>query len=64
MNSNDSFVMSCSNCKHSIFYPTVGRYKCIKHDCFSEDLCDEYKISNTDEIDGLAGDGKEDGEED
>ena len=48
--------MSCSNCKHSIFYPTVGKYKCIKHDCFSEDLCDEF--------DGLAADGREDGEED
>lgn len=64
MNSNDSFIMSCSNCKHSIFYPTVGRYKCIKHDCFSENICDEYKISCDDEIEGLAGDGKEDGEED
>lgn len=64
MNSNSSFIMSCANCKHSIFYPTVGRYKCIKHDCFSEDLCDEYKISCDDEIEGLAGDGKEDGEED
>ena len=56
--------MSCSNCKHSIFYPTVGKYKCIKHDCFSEDLCDEYKFSaDIDDFDGLAADGREDEEE-
>ena len=56
--------MSCSNCKYSIFYPTVGKYKCIKHDCFSEDLCDEYAIADDKYIDGLAADGREDGEED
>lgn len=61
--------MSCSNCKHSIFCPTVGKYKCIKYkcikyDCFSEDICDEYKFSaDIDEFDGLAADGREDGEE-
>ena len=57
--------MSCSNCKYSIFYPTVGNYKCIKHDRFSEDICDEYKFSDgIDDFDGLSADGREDGEED
>ena len=46
--------MSCSNCKHSIFYPTVGKYKCIKHDCFAEDICSEYKFSaDIDDFDGF-----------
>ena len=57
--------MSCLNCKHSLFYPTVGKYKCIKHDCFAEDLCNDYKFSaDIDDFDGLAADGREDGEED
>ena len=59
---------SCANCKYSAFYPTVGEYKCIKHDIWAEDVCTDFTIGShvpdyTANL-GIFDDGKEEGEDD
>ena len=57
----------CANCKYSAFYPTVGEYKCLKHDIWAEDVCPDFAIGShmpdyTTNL-GIFDDGKEEGED-
>ena len=36
-------LMACCLCKNSIFYPTVGNYKCAKTGDWVSDVCNDFK---------------------
>ena len=38
-----SMLMHCCLCKNSIFYPTIGNYKCAKTGDLITDVCSDFK---------------------
>ena len=36
-------LMHCCLCKNSIFYPTIGNYKCAKTGDWVSDVCNDFK---------------------
>ena len=49
----------------NFYFVVIDTFPFVYYLRFSEDICDEYKFSDgIDEFDGLAADGREDGEED
>lgn len=60
--------ISCVACKYSSFDPTVGVYKCSKHNIVCGDVCFDFENAGAGVPDcdinlGILDDGKEEGEE-
>ena len=60
--------ISCVTCKYSSFDPTVGVYKCSKHNIECGDVCFDFEnvfpgVPDHDINLGILDDGKEEGEE-